>query len=206
MKQYYLKSIGILAFFVFPIIAYSFIMAKAIIIVILGTQWIESIEIFQIFCIYSIIDSIGITTFWIYKATGQTDKMFKWAIYQFIVVTTAIIIGLAWGIKGIALAYTISFIILLWIPGWIICFKIINLKLKELFAIILPPFICTIITAICTYIIKTLVFENASLVYQLLIIFLIWTFLYYLLSQKINNQIILIIKGILKKRINKNNI
>jgi O-antigen/teichoic acid export membrane protein len=190
LKKYYLKSIEWLAFVMFPIVSFLLIMAKPLILVLLGSQWIESILIFQIFCFYSIIDCIGITSYWIYKSTGQTNKMFKWAIYQTIIITAAILIGIKWGILGVALSYTVFFIIFLWIPGWYYSFKIIELKLKEIFKILSRITFSTILTGITAYFIFHILLQKLQLLGQVCFMIIIWISLYYIYSLFINYKMI----------------
>jgi PST family polysaccharide transporter len=170
-------------------------MAKQIIILILGSQWESSVQIFKIFCIYSLIDSIGITTYWIYKATGNTNKMFRWGIYQSIIIITAILVGLKWGITGVALSYTIVFIVLLWIPGWHYCFKIINLKVTTLLKVLLPSFICTLITGVSALFLYKIYLHQFTLINQIIIMLLIWIVIYFLCALLIMKKEIIFLKS-----------
>jgi PST family polysaccharide transporter len=144
LKNTYIKSIRMVAFVVFPAIVYVMIMAEPLIVTLLGNKWIEVAPILQMFCIYALIDTIGITTGWIFKSLGRTDIMFRWAIYSTSITVAAIIIGLQWGIWGVALMYTLAFLIFLWIPGWWLAFRLIDLPLKIMLRNLAPAFVCTI--------------------------------------------------------------
>jgi O-antigen/teichoic acid export membrane protein len=132
IKRVYLKSTRLVSFILFPAITYTFVAAEPLILILMGEKWIETAFVLQIFCVYSFADSIGVTIGWIYKSTGRTDIMLRWAVYSVTINLTAIITGLRWGITGVAICYTVSFLVFLWLPGWYFAFRIINLKLSEM--------------------------------------------------------------------------
>ena len=148
IRSMYLKSTRLVAYFVFPAITYVFIMSYPLIEVLLGSKWLGVAPILQIFCVYSLIDTIGVTTTWIYKALGRTDTMFRWAIYSTIVIIASIIIGLNWGIQGVAISYTTGFLVFLWLPGWYFAFRLINLRPGRMLHNLLPVFAATMIAGI----------------------------------------------------------
>ena len=138
MKRIYVQSISMIAFFTFPMMALMFILANPLITVILGQKWLEVATYLQIFIVYSAVETVGLTTSWIYKSIGQTKIMLRWGLFSAAVMMSAAIIGLRWGAKGVAIAYVIAQIVVLWIPGWTIAFKFINLTVFEALRKLLP--------------------------------------------------------------------
>jgi len=188
IKGAYIKSIKILSFIVFPLIGYCFVMAKPLITILLGNKWLDVVFIFQIFCIYSLIDTIGVTTSWIFKSTGNTNKMFKWGLINFFVLSMAIIAGLQWGIRGVAILYTFSFVLFLWLPGWKYCFKIINLKLKVVLWTLFPAFLSTILTGLTGQLIYMFIKIIQYPMIECLIILIAWIIFYLFYSNLFNKN------------------
>ena len=80
----------------------------------------------------------------IYKAKGRTDWMFRWTIVGSTVRIAAIVIGLRWGINGVAAAYSISLIILAY-PTLAIPFRLIHLRMARLGKSIALPLVTSLI-------------------------------------------------------------
>ncbi len=144
MKKVYLLSTKLFAFVIFPAFAFIIIAAEPLILLLLGSKWIGVALLLKIFCVYSMVDTIGLTTIWLYKATGETKTLLRWTIYNTTIIIISVIAGLHWGIYGIAWGYTIGFLLFSWIPGWILAFRVINLSLKEMFNNIGGSFLCSL--------------------------------------------------------------
>jgi O-antigen/teichoic acid export membrane protein len=148
MRNLYVQAITMIAFFTFPMMAMIFVLAEPLITIILGQNWIEVAFYLKIFVIYSMIESVGVTTAWIYKSLGHTRVMLKWGIFGAAVVILSAITGMQWGSKGIAISYVIAQLTILWLPGWAIAFKFIDLKIGPVLKKLLPIFINTVTMAI----------------------------------------------------------
>ncbi len=144
VKRIYLRSTRIIALVTFPMMAGLFVLAEPFILTVLGSKWGEVIPILRLFCITGMGQSIGTTVGWIYTSQGRTDIQFKWGICSGIVRAIAFIIGLRWGILGVATAYVLSGYVILWYPAWAIPGRLINLKFSEMLKNISGTFFCAI--------------------------------------------------------------
>jgi O-antigen/teichoic acid export membrane protein len=155
VRTTYLKATRLTAFVIFPVVSFVFVMAHDIIFLLLGSAWLEVANILRIFCIYCMLDSIGYTTTWIYKALGRTDIMFRWSIYHTSVIVTAIVIGMQWGLEGVALSYVSAYLVFLWLPGWWLAVRLIQLPLIQMLRNLLPSLVSSIGMAFIIYAIRT---------------------------------------------------
>ncbi len=203
IKRIYLKATRLIAFVVFPFVTFTFVAAKSIILLLLGNKWIEVATLLQVFCIYCLIDTIGITTAWIYKVTGRTGTMFKWGIYNAIVIIAAIIIGLQWGILGVAIAYTLSFLIFLWIPGWYFAYRIIDLTVLTMLKNLSPVFLCCLPMGIAMFFTSSLLDEKVATWLICLLTFITGFSVYILLSAFFLKENYAFIKSQINTRVNK---
>lgn len=162
LKRIYLKATRLIAFVVFPFITFAFVAAKPFILLLLGSKWIEVATLLRVFCIYCLVDTIGITTVWIYKATGHTHAMFKWGIYNAIIIISAILIGMQWGITGVAVSYTAAFLVFLWIPGWHFAYRIISLPVTDMLKNIAPVFLCCLPVGLLMFFVTSLLEDHTS--------------------------------------------
>lgn len=132
MREAYLKATRMIAFVSFPALSLLFVLADPLILLLLGPKWGEVAFFLRIFCIYGMVESISTTMYWIYKATGKTERMLRWGIISTIVIIVTIIVSIRWGTTGVAIGYTLVQILLLWLPGWKMAFTIIDLKVKDM--------------------------------------------------------------------------
>jgi len=144
IKQIYLRSIRSISIFIFPLMIGMIVLVKPLVLFIFGEKWEGIIPILQIFCFYSMLQSIGTTFGWIYNSQGRTDIQFRWGVFSSFISIVSIFIGLRWGIIGIATAYTISSYVILWYPGWTIPGRLINITFSEMIKKISAPFFCAL--------------------------------------------------------------
>jgi O-antigen/teichoic acid export membrane protein len=147
MRQAYLKATRLIAFVSFPIMSLLFLLAEPIILLLLGRQWLEVAWYLRVFCIYGMVESISTTVYWIYKSTGKTMPMLRWGIISTIIIIATVIISMRWGVRGVAIGYTLVQLVVLWIPGWMIAFRIISLPVKDMLLNIGPAFINSLVMA-----------------------------------------------------------
>ncbi len=121
-----------------PLMLGVFVFAPEFVALVFGGQWSEVVPLLRLLAVVGLLQSLGTNVGIIYLTKGRTDLMFYWGLLAAAVITTAIIIGLQWGVEGVALAYLLANLIL-FVPGLLIPFLLIGLRLKEFFATIAAP-------------------------------------------------------------------
>jgi PST family polysaccharide transporter len=143
VKSIYLRSTRILALLTFPIMIGLLVVTNSFVLTVFGDQWAEVTPILQVLCLTGLGQSIGTTVGWIYTSQGRTDLMFRWGVFSGLVYAAAIVIGLRWGVIGIAWAYTLSSYLIVWYPSWVIPGRLINLSFVEMMKNLAGPFYCS---------------------------------------------------------------
>lgn len=108
LKAYFLRMVQVIAYLSMPPIVLLGILAEETVLLLLGDQWIESAIIFQIFAIAVVAQSIANTNGWLLTALGQTGRLLKLGSVSSTCTVLAFVIGLQWGIRGVATAATIN--------------------------------------------------------------------------------------------------
>jgi len=92
-----------------------------------GAHWVPAIYLVQTFCFVAIGQAIGTTIGWIYQSQGRTKQYF-WSNLAFSAcVYVAFIVGLQWGLTGVATGYLlVSYT--LGVPYNALAFRIIGLR------------------------------------------------------------------------------
>jgi PST family polysaccharide transporter len=148
IKGIFLKSNRVIALITFPLMIGLLVVARSFIIAIYGPKWEGVIPILQIFCIEGMGRSIGTTKGWIFLTQGRTDLMFKWGLFAGVVRIASIVIGLHWGVVGVAAAIVIGGYAILWYPAWVIPGRLINLSFREALANLRSPLWCSLAMAL----------------------------------------------------------
>ncbi len=112
-RQSYLKVLAILAFVGMPLSAAMTLVAKDVILLLLGPQWNYAGVIFSAFGPSIGIAIIYITHGWLHLSLGTPDRWFRWSIVEFVVTVIGFLIGLQYGALGVAVAFSLSFYVLL---------------------------------------------------------------------------------------------
>jgi PST family polysaccharide transporter len=149
-QRYFLKALTLLTFISVPVSAFTASVSKDIIMLLLGSKWIQTAEIFSILGWGAGIQIIYSTQGWIYVSLGKADRWFRWGVYSSLFTIASFIIGLPFGPKGIALSYTISLYILV-IPAMVYAVKPINIKPILLLQSIWKYYLSAIVAAIACH-------------------------------------------------------
>jgi PST family polysaccharide transporter len=141
VKRSYLKAMSVVGLVTFPMMVGFFVTADHLVLALLGQRWAEVIPIFKILCGVGLVQSITATMGWIYQSQGRTDLQFTTGLVASIGCVVAFIIGIHWGILGVAWAYCL-FSFVAWYPLWATCGSIIGLSFGEMVKKLLPAFAC----------------------------------------------------------------
>jgi PST family polysaccharide transporter len=146
----YSRSCMLIALISFPVLAGMGVVADPLIRTVVGDKWLAAIPVFQILAPVGIFQSIYTTLGLIFMAKTKTDILFQWGLVSSSILVASFLIGIRWGILGVATAYCIAFIFVTMIPGFLIAFKLIDLKLPKFALALTPQFAITaLMAAVC---------------------------------------------------------
>lgn len=155
VKSLYLRTINIIAFVSFPMMIGLFAVADYFILAVYGEKWRMVIPILQLLCFVGLTQSVTTTIGWIFNSQGKTNIQFKWGIFSSIFRCASFVLGLRWGVEGIATVYLLGTLILMF-PALILAGRIINLSLKEILGSLLPTFSVAAVMGITIFGLKLL--------------------------------------------------
>jgi O-antigen/teichoic acid export membrane protein len=128
-KRYYLNALSILAFVGMPLSVFLAVVSKDLVLILLGPQWEATAGIFLILSLGIGIQILYATQGWLHISLGRTDRWVRWGLFSTPVILLSYVLGLRWGITGVALFRTASFLVLL-LPGLKFAGKPISLKIS----------------------------------------------------------------------------
>lgn len=158
----YLRACAAIAFVTFPLMAGATALAPELIAVLLGPKWRPVAPLVRILAPVGMVQSIGTTTGYIYMAMGKTSTMFRWSLVSTGLTVAGFVIGLHWGVGGVASSYAIVTLLTLFPVFWI-PFRFIRLRVRDLWIALWPITSATAAMAIATAALRWLVLGSIRL-------------------------------------------
>jgi O-antigen/teichoic acid export membrane protein len=152
VRNVYVRSTQAIALVTFPMMLGMIAVADNFVIGILGEQWAEMVPIIRILCVSGISTSIVTITGAVYLSQGASKLQFRVNLLTRPIAILGVIVGLSWGLIGIAVgsvvAVFINTLITLSRAG-----PLIELRLLDLFKALLPTLIAATCMAIPVFLI-----------------------------------------------------
>jgi len=148
-QRYFLRAIAVLALVGMGVGADFALVGKDLIRFLLGPGWDEAGRIFALFG-----PGIGVmllynTHGWVHLSIGRPERWFRWGLMEFAVTASLFLLALRWGPSGIALAWTVSFFLLMF-PGFWYAGKPIGLGIGPVFGVIWQFFAASVVAGLGT--------------------------------------------------------
>jgi len=148
-QKHFLSGMSVLALVGMGIGADFTLIGKDLIRFLLGPGWNETGHIFAFFG-----PGIGVmllynTHGWLHVSIGRPDRWFRWGVIEFLCTAGLFLIGLRWGPSGIALAWTVSFFVLI-IPAFWYAGKPIGFGIAPVFQVIWRFFVASLAAGCAT--------------------------------------------------------
>lgn len=124
----FIRACSLIALITFPLTAGMGITAPSLVSAILGPKWIPAIPVFQILAPVGMVQSIHTLVGVIYIAKARTDWMFRMGIFSMVALVGAFLIGVGYGITGVATAYGVAYFVVTLYPTLAVPLGIIDLK------------------------------------------------------------------------------
>jgi O-antigen/teichoic acid export membrane protein len=115
----YLRVVSLIVWISAPILGFLFVAAEPVVIVILGNQWRESAPIFRILAVSALGQLLLESIIWLLVSRGESKRLLKLMSVVAPVVIGSFLIGLPFGIRGVALSGSL---VLVGIFPWLLKF------------------------------------------------------------------------------------
>lgn len=184
LKNAYLKVVSTLVSLNGPIYVLMILLARPIILVVFGDEWLEAVPILQILAVSYICNSIGNPVGALQLARGRADLGFYWNLGLFAILPLTIWVGSFYGLLGVALSLTIIKILISIAPAWYFFIRpLCNAGFKEYTIAYAKPVLIACLAAILPTILVCFISEIYVVI---LTIGSLYTLLYIVFSLKLN--------------------
>lgn len=107
----FLRATRTIAAVTFPLCFGISAVAESFVLAVFGAQWIGAVPILRILSIVAALQSVITLVGQIYLSQGRADTLFRLGLFTNAVVIGGILIGLPFGLEGVAVAYGIATVI-----------------------------------------------------------------------------------------------
>jgi PST family polysaccharide transporter len=111
-RRYFVGAYALSSSITVPVIITSAIFAGDVIPFLLGKQWIPSVIIFQLLVPATLVGALLAPLFWLFVATGRTDRQFKLTVVWTTLILLAFLAGLRYGPKGVSIGFSAMSLVL----------------------------------------------------------------------------------------------
>jgi PST family polysaccharide transporter len=142
-RHAFLRAVATIALITFPLMMGMFALADDLVLVVFGQKWVAMIPILKIFCWLGMLHSVSGPISTIFFSTGRARTQFVIMVFAAPVLLAAFLIGIMWGVVGVALAYAITSLVLTNI-GLSIALRIAGLTFRDFLSALSRPFIASL--------------------------------------------------------------
>ncbi len=150
LKSYFLKGYSLVTGMTLPITLAGAFFANDLIFVLLGQKWMDAAPIFRLLSptilIFALINPLG----WLLFSQGMVGRSLKIALVLCPIVVTGYVIGLPYGPKGVAFAYSTAMAIWV-IPHIAWCVHGTVISLRDIFHAVRRPMISGIVATAAAF-------------------------------------------------------
>lgn len=104
----YIRVAGTITVLAVPGVAAMLAAADPLVRVLLGDRWLPIVPIFSWLGVAGILQILNNTIGWIFISQGRTRELFHAGVYNSVTTLLSFIIGVQWGVVGLAAAYALS--------------------------------------------------------------------------------------------------
>jgi PST family polysaccharide transporter len=152
-NRFYHEALGLMVFIGMPVVAFLFVEARQVVLLVLGRDWLPCVAIFQALAAAAFMGTFNVAGGWVYITLGRTDRQLKWALVSVPVTLAAFAVGLRWGTVGVGLGFSVSQVLLF--PFAILfCYRGTFLRLRDLLNTLSRPALASIGAAAGVYAIQ----------------------------------------------------
>ena len=112
-RKAYLESVSLLMMATQPGLVFSIVFAGDVFSILFGSKWVAAAPIFQWLGIAGLGQVVTSTFGWLVQSQGRGGDFFKIGLFGSVITIASFIIGLPWGSLGVAVAYTVTYYIIL---------------------------------------------------------------------------------------------
>ena len=160
-RRFYLGVLQLTTSLSLPLVFLIALFAREIVLVVLGPAWLDSVPLFRLLAPAAALSAMGYPWGMLLISLGQTRKYRVIGIACAAVVVTSFLIGVPFGVRGVALAYSIAMCLVV-VPGQWFITKDTPITMGDVFETWAPPVFAAILAAIASLLVSKLAMAGVN--------------------------------------------
>jgi O-antigen/teichoic acid export membrane protein len=113
-SKFYLRALRTLGLFTLPLVVFSSIFARDVVLVLLGKQWLPAATVFQLLAPAALVGAVNIAPGWLCISLDKSRLQLIYGAISAPVCVLAFLIGVKWGTEGVATGFSLTYTLLFW--------------------------------------------------------------------------------------------
>lgn len=161
-RSTYCSTVSGLAHLGMPFVVLLAASAVELIDVFLGPQWGGAAHVFQILAAASFVQLVSGTSGWLYISSGRSAAFARWALASSVIIVAGFLLGVRWGIEGVAASYAICQVVL-FVPAFLFATRGTAVRLLDPVVTMLRPVAISVMVLAVAFSVRQLCEGMASL-------------------------------------------
>ena len=186
LRRGFLKVTGMISIIVFPLLAGMFLVAPVFVEIVYGSTWLPAITVIQILCVIGFIRSLGNPLGSLLLSRGRADIGFYWNVVVVMLMVVSSLIGVKWGIEGVALCSLIAFVFIRFPVSFYLLWFVVRMKVKPYLLAFVVPLVGSVIMVAVVMALRqswTTYPQTLNLIFQISIGALVYILLTFILDR-----------------------
>jgi PST family polysaccharide transporter len=110
-RRAYLRALSAIAIVGMPIVVCAFLLADEAVAILLGPGWEQAAEVFRWLAPAALFGTVNVAPGWLCVSLGRAGTQLRWAVISAPLTVIAFLVGVRWGVTGVAAAFSVSWCI-----------------------------------------------------------------------------------------------
>jgi O-antigen/teichoic acid export membrane protein len=168
LRLIYIRTTQVILFLTMPLSVGLIVVADSFVLALLGAKWIDVIPLLRIMGFAAIWLPLIRSRRWLLISLGRTELLFRWQVIEGVMAVFSLLIGVQFGIQGVALAFVVRTWLLLYplvaIPG-----ALIGLSFGAFMHKMLPILLVSAAMALSVWLATMMLFASFTPLYRLVV-------------------------------------
>jgi PST family polysaccharide transporter len=107
-REAYLRMLEKVALIIMPCVAVMFAASDWVVYLILGSKWQQTASVLKLLALSGLFYPVANSALWLLISQGRGRDMFRWAVLGAPLSILSYVIGLRWGVIGVAASYSLA--------------------------------------------------------------------------------------------------
>jgi O-antigen/teichoic acid export membrane protein len=191
----FVNAVRGIALITIPIVVFCFFFSRDVVLVLLGRKWLPVAAVFQLLAPAALFEAISFAPSWLCQSLGRSRRQFHYALVFTPICVAGFLIGIRWGIAGVALSYSITFSVLFWAYVWYSS-KDSPVRFSEICVVFLAAFVPALLAGAIAWTLRSTLIQEVPPIISLILYGLIFLTIYFGAAMLMPRNRVLILSGV----------